>query len=79
MPDPDTLVLVLVRYGAVGSCCPEDGQVLRLPADKAAELVARGDAVPVSPYGSTSYRGEYLRARDSTPKTAPAGSPRESR
>ena len=45
MPDPGTLVLVLVRYAAVGPCCLEDGVMLMLPADVASELVACGDAV----------------------------------
>ena len=44
MPDADTQ-LVRVLLGAVGPVHPEDGQVLRLPADVASELVRQGDAV----------------------------------
>jgi len=37
--------LVRVRYGAVGPSGPEDGVMIRLPADVASELVRQGDAV----------------------------------
>ena len=40
--------LVRVLTGSVGPVTPEDGQVLRLPADKAADLVQAGDAVDVA-------------------------------
>jgi len=45
--DPLT-TLVRVRYGSVAPVSPEDGIVLRLPADVAAELVRSGDAVRVT-------------------------------
>ena len=40
--------LVRVRYGSVAPVHLEDGIVLRLPADLAAELVRSGDAARVT-------------------------------
>jgi hypothetical protein len=39
--------LVRVRVGCCGPVSPEDGVLVRLPADLAAELVRVGDAVRV--------------------------------
>jgi hypothetical protein len=50
MPSADCLVLV--RYAAVGPCTPEDGFLVKLSAAVVAELVGRGDAVPVAENGS---------------------------
>ena len=47
MTSPVT-VLIRVLRGCCGPVAPEDGIVLRLPAEVAAELVHRGDAAPVT-------------------------------
>ena len=60
MPDPGILVLVRVLLGAVGPCCLEDGVMLMLPADKAADLVQAGDAVYVASSFQYSRRRENL-------------------
>ena len=46
MASPET-TLVRVLVGHVGPACPEDGQLVQLPADVAADLVRTGGAVPV--------------------------------
>ena len=45
---PDDLVLVRVVRGQVGPVTPEDGYLVTLPADQAAELVVCGEAVAVA-------------------------------
>jgi hypothetical protein len=54
--------LVRVRRGCCGPVTLEDGVLVRLPADEAAELVRIGDAVPVD-------QGDDRPAPDPTPDT----------
>ena len=44
----DDEVLVRVLRGSVGPVTPEDGSIVRLPADQARELVVCGEAVAVA-------------------------------
>lgn len=48
---PDDRVLIRCVRGLVGVTCPEDGAIIAVKPDAAAELVANGDAVLVAPPG----------------------------
>jgi len=54
---PDGPVLVRIVRGSVGPMHPEDGMLVALAADVAADLIEAGDAVPVAlPDGTTTPR-----------------------
>ena len=55
--------LVRVRVGCCGPVSPEDGVLVRLPADEAAELVRIGDAALVPQADDDNPEPEHLNER----------------